>query len=110
MFGDQATGGFIGSFVDKAHGAITIKRCSSFGEIMSAEGHAGGIAGSIEQYGDAARDGAVTYCTNNGLIKSMGGSFKTNTYPNSLNPDKDTPETIGGSAGGLVEMCIRDRS
>lgn len=102
VFGDQATGGFIGSFVDKAHGAITIKRCSSFGEIMSAEGHAGGIAGSIEQYGDAARDGAVTYCTNNGLIKSMGGSFKTNTYPNSLNPDKDKPETIGGSAGGLV--------
>lgn len=33
----------------------------------------GGIAGSIVQLGDTDRKGRVKYCTNDGLVKSMGG-------------------------------------
>ena len=46
VWGDQASGGLIGSFFDNGTGSIVIERCANFGEIMSAEGHAGGIAGS----------------------------------------------------------------
>lgn len=101
VFGDQASGGLIGSFFDNGTGSIVIERCANFGEIMSAEGHAGGIAGSIVQLGDTDRTGRVKYCTNDGLVKSMGGSFKSR-FGHDGKSDNGSNDKLGGSAGGLV--------
>lgn len=102
VFGDQASGGLIGSFVDNGTGSIGIERCANFGEIMSAEGHAGGIAGSIVQLGDTDRTGYVKYCTNDGLVKSMGGSFESRFGHDGKSNDFSAHDKLGGSAGGLV--------
>ncbi|MFR5196426.1 MAG: hypothetical protein ACLTEX_14125, partial [Eggerthella lenta] len=101
VWGDQASGGLIGSFFDNGTGSIVIERCANFGEIMSAEGHAGGIAGSIVQLGDTDRTGRVKYCTNDGLVKSMGGSFKSR-FGHDGKSDNGSNDKLGGSAGGLV--------
>lgn len=101
VWGDQASGGLIGSFFDNGTGSIVIERCANFGEIMSAEGHAGGIAGSIVQLGDTDRKGRVKYCTNDGLVKSMGGSFKSR-FGHDGKSDNGSNDKLGGSAGGLV--------
>ena len=101
VFGDQASGGLIGSFFDNGTGSIGIERCANFGEIVSANGHAGGIAGSIVQLGDTDRTGRVKYCTNDGLVKSMGGSFKSR-FGHDGKSDNGSNDKLGGSAGGLV--------
>ena len=49
MQGGPSAGGFIGSYFDNNNdkGGIVIERCSNFGEILSLEGHAGGMVGSL---------------------------------------------------------------
>lgn len=102
--GGPSAGGFIGSYFDNNNdkGGIVIERCSNFGEILSSEGHAGGMVGSLVKCSDRipARPKAsgLEYCSNNGEVKSMGGSFST-FYDNN---NQGKPETIGGCAGGLV--------
>ena len=94
VFGDQATGGLVGSLVENKDGTgdITITRCSNFGEITSANGHAGGLAGSMVEAGDKYGTTYLQYCTNDGVVKSMGGWF-TSRFEHG---------DFGGSAGGLV--------
>ena len=102
--GGPSAGGFIGSYYDNesGEGSIDIERCSNFGDILSSQGHAGGLVGSLVEYSSeflaSSHRSSLEYCSNNGAIKSMGGSFSTfyDVY------EKDKPETIGGCAGGLV--------
>lgn len=102
--GGPSAGGFIGSYYDNesGEGSIDIERCSNFGDILSPQGHAGGLVGSLVEYSSAfwssSHRSSLEYCSNNGAIKSMGGSFSTFYDVN----EKDKPETIGGCAGGLV--------
>ena len=102
--GSSNAGGFIGSYYDNDYGkgSIVIERCSNFGEIQSSNGHAGGLVGSLVEYTSTPSTSdyksCLEYCSNNGAVKSMGGSFST--YDDVNNEDK--PEAIGGSAGGLV--------
>ena len=102
--GGPSAGGFIGSYFDNNNdkGGIVIERCSNFGEILSLEGHAGGMVGSLVKCSDRIpaqpKASGLEYCSNNGEVKSMGGSFPT-VYDNN---NQGKPETIGGCAGGLV--------
>ena len=102
--GSSSAGGFIGSYYDtiNGEGTIHIERCSNFGEIQSSNGHAGGLVGSLVEYSStiATSDhkSCLEYCSNNGTVRSMGGTFSTFDDVN----NEDKPKTIGGSAGGLV--------
>lgn len=100
VFGDQATGGFIGSFVENRDGtgSITIESCSNFGEITSANGHAGGLVGSMVQMRNRLGTNYLQFCTNDGAVKSMGGWFESRFGYGGF----------GSSTGGLVGYLACD--
>lgn len=98
----QAAGGFIGTYFDNGGGCLIIKRCSNFGDITCTGGHAGGIAGSITQLGNKSNGSSVSYCTNDGTIKSGdAGPYKSKFGDDWLHPEANT-RWFEPSAGGLV--------